>query len=67
LQGVTKNKNKTKKTGRVMKSAPLKQIKDKERLVVSRVMLKAFDAYHLPRDGISDLFLALANLLLSHY
>lgn len=42
-----------------MKSAPLKQIKDKERLVVSRVMLQAFDAQQqLPRDGISDLFLA---------
>jgi len=64
----TNKQTKKTKTGRVMKSATLKQIKDKERLVVSRVMLKAFDAQQqLPRDGISDLFLALANLLLSHY
>lgn len=49
------------------KSVPLKQIKGKEKLVVSRVILKGFDKWQLPKDGIYYLFLAWANWLLCQH
>lgn len=49
------------------KSVPLKQIKGKERLVVSRFILKGFDEWQLPKDGIYYLFLAWANWLLCQH
>lgn len=56
-----------KNTGRGRKSVPLKQIKGKKRLVVSRVILKGFDERQLPKDGINYLFLAWANWLLCQH
>lgn len=58
LQGVAKN------MGRGRNSVPLKQIKGKERLVVSGVTLKGFDERQLPKDGINYLLQAWANWLL---
>lgn len=48
------------------KSVPLKQIKGKEKLV-SRVILKGFDEWQLPKDSIYYLFLAWANWLLCQH
>lgn len=59
LQGVAE-----KNTGRGRKSVPLKQIKGKERLVVSGVTLKGFDEQQLPKDGINYLLQAWTNWLL---
>lgn len=53
-----------KNTGRGRKSVPLKQIKGKERSVVSEVTLKGFDEQQLPKDGINYLLQAWANWLL---
>lgn len=53
-----------KNTGRGRKSVPLKQIKGKERLVVSGVTLKGFDERQLPKDGINYLLQAWTNWLL---
>lgn len=56
-----------KNTGRGRKSVPLKQIKGKERLVVSGVTLKGFDERQLPKDGINYLLQSWANWLLCKY
>lgn len=53
-----------KNTARGRKSVPLKQIKGKERLVVSGVTLKGFDERQLPKDGINYLLQAWTNWLL---
>lgn len=55
-----------KNRGRSRKSVP-KQIQGKERPVVSKVMLKGFDEWQLPRDAINYLFLAWANWLLCQH
>lgn len=56
-----------KNTGRGRKSIPLTQIKGKERLVVSRVILKGFDERQLPKGDTNYLLPAWANWLLCQH
>lgn len=56
-----------KNRGKSRKSVALKQIQGEERPAVSKVILKCFDEWQLPKDAINYLFLAWANWLLCQH